>query len=267
MTVTATEVSGTTSQVELTTGDDDIPPPKTTEEAFPALPRSTAVSRSSTPVATRRRKASATVSSAAEAGELPSTAAQGDALLQMLAQKAMDTEELRKKVDTFLNSIDPKTAEQSNWGQWLLSCSQQIPRHRWAEFREQSYQLICRFLPGATMPTSETFSGQYASDSAFGHSQPQPQQQQHQPQQQGYGQYTGFGQYGQFAYTQPSATITSAGQASGQQGMQTDVQQAGNITSPTSMNTPNLSLNEPNLSTSSSFVAALNLGTDDLQPL
>lgn len=100
----------------------------------------------------RRKKG--TVVPAAAAGssaELPTNASSlsDGKLLQVLAARAVDSEGLKKKLEDMLGIKDFNTAERINWGQWFASCAGQIPAVHWGSFRQESLDLIWRYLPSS----------------------------------------------------------------------------------------------------------------------
>ena len=280
---TSAPVRPTSVQIDLDEADDEddevIHIPVPTHEAFPSLYPTTV------PAKKKASTKSSTVSSAE--GSAPKAAA-GDAenrsvsdILELLAQKTTDTDELKRKVDQFLNSLDPQVAEQSSWGSWLSTCAQQIPRNQWADFTDQSYQLIRRFLPGANFQPPQRVPPSYVSAPQ---QQPQPTQQQSQQQaqqppaqQQQYGHYGHFSQYGQYAQYQQYPTAQPSGSAATAKAVPTtDTGNASTSQNPSFLSPQGSSLSTPNLSLSSdtniapgsgSFMAALTFDTDNLQQL
>lgn len=74
-------------------------------------------------------------------------------LIQFLASRAVDSEQLKKRLDSVLaESRDPQMAEKLHYGQWMASCIAQVPDDRWAEFIAQSVALLGEFVPNHHLP-------------------------------------------------------------------------------------------------------------------
>lgn len=77
-------------------------------------------------------------------------------LLQVLAARAVDSESLKKKLEELCGLKDFVTAERVNWGQWLASCAGQVAPARWESFRQETYDLMCRYVPTHPTPLATT---------------------------------------------------------------------------------------------------------------
>lgn len=77
-------------------------------------------------------------------------------LLQVLTARAVDSESLKKRLTDMLGVKDPLDNEKMNWGQWMASCAYQVPRERWASFRQETYDLLCSYVPHTLQPVATT---------------------------------------------------------------------------------------------------------------
>ena len=87
-----------------------------------------------------------------------STSTETARLLQTLSARADQTDQLTKKLDSFVSNKDPNTNEQANWGQWMASCASFVPRNRWPDFLDQSYALMRQFVPFSLLSTVPSVS-------------------------------------------------------------------------------------------------------------
>ena len=96
----------------------------------------------------------------AAASVAPEELGQQQESVSMAAHDVMDTlstrvssiEDLTKRVDRFLHNMEPQVAVQSTWGGWLQAGCQLVPVDRWAEFMNESYELMRRYVPNFQPP-------------------------------------------------------------------------------------------------------------------
>lgn len=221
-------------------GDGDIPEGSAeqldphTEEATPVIepPRSRAsLTVPRTTASTTTTTTTTTLSTTLSAGA--SEVAQN--LLQVLAGRAVDSDSLKKKIESVLAEGErPFHAERIHWGQWMAACTNQVCETDWPEFTRITHDLMNRFVRrpiagGPSQPSSmpvsvpHTSGYQPRSSGMYGY---QGQHQQHSGQ---YGQSYGQSGYGQ-QYGQPSYVPSSQGQSyAPQPSTPTGAQSAGNL--------------------------------------
>ena len=68
-------------------------------------------------------------------------------LLNALASRAVDSEQLKRKLENLVDSGDMYKLEKISWGQWMGTCAAQVPSDKWVTFRQRAYDLICEFVP------------------------------------------------------------------------------------------------------------------------
>jgi len=132
-------------------------------------------------------------------------------LLRLLAERAVDSEQLKRKLEDVLAEGDrPLHAEKLYFGQWVAACTMQISDHDWAEYTDILQRTLRRFVPrmsGRGIQPLQPLAQTTAPTFIYGpHSTPTTASHQ--------------GQYGQSYGSGPMSTQAHSGSAIGQYSQQ-----------------------------------------------